>query len=284
MITAPAPARPSNPAWPSAWSSTWTASRFSRGSVDGPFGTAHDLSTPPASRRKSKWSDLAWCCWITNRTPTSCRIARRRLGSAGRGRDRSAPRGADPPPHQAAPAVRARADRRARAALRAAAGAAPADPRRRARRLREVDAARRLARGRGPAAPGRLGHAGRVRRRRRRPLVARHRGALPRLPRARPAVAVGAGDDRAGAGGGAAPARQRALGGGRRRARARRLPPLGGGGGGRLVRGAPAARGPARARDADRPAAAARRPARPRAAARAARRRPPVHGRRGGRV
>ena len=35
------------------WSSTAIARRLTFGSSDGPFGTAHDTRTPPASRRKS---------------------------------------------------------------------------------------------------------------------------------------------------------------------------------------------------------------------------------------
>ena len=57
-ITAPAPylrspITPSKSRWSSEWSSTSTASRFTRGSVDGPFGTAHETSTPSTSSRKS---------------------------------------------------------------------------------------------------------------------------------------------------------------------------------------------------------------------------------------
>jgi hypothetical protein len=44
---------PSKSAYSSGWSSVGIASRFSRGSSDGPFGTAHDFNTPPASNRKS---------------------------------------------------------------------------------------------------------------------------------------------------------------------------------------------------------------------------------------
>ncbi len=57
-ITSPAPyspsgITPSKSAYSSGWSSTWTASRFSAGSVEMPFGTAQDLSTPSISRRRS---------------------------------------------------------------------------------------------------------------------------------------------------------------------------------------------------------------------------------------
>src|SRR3954447_24980773 len=57
MITAPVPRpppiTPSKSPCASEWSSTSTASRFSRGSVDGPFGTAQERRTPSTSRRKS---------------------------------------------------------------------------------------------------------------------------------------------------------------------------------------------------------------------------------------
>src|ERR671918_2234904 len=58
---------PSNVAYSRGWSSVGMASRFSRGSVDGPFGTAHDFSTPSASSRKSQCIAVASCCWITKR-------------------------------------------------------------------------------------------------------------------------------------------------------------------------------------------------------------------------
>src|ERR687893_3099664 len=67
MITAPCPLRPSTSAWPSAWSATSTASRLTPGSVEGPFGTAHDFRTPAASSRRSKCSAVAACCWMTKR-------------------------------------------------------------------------------------------------------------------------------------------------------------------------------------------------------------------------
>ena len=43
------------------------ARRLSRGSVDGPFGTAQDFRTPSTSSRKSKCRLEASCRWITNR-------------------------------------------------------------------------------------------------------------------------------------------------------------------------------------------------------------------------
>ena len=74
-----------------------------------------------------------------------------------------------------------------------------ADARRVPGRVRQVHAARRLAGARGGRAPRGLGHARRRRRRRRRAVVARDRGALPRLPGAararrwtRPAIAAAA--------------------------------------------------------------------------------------------
>jgi ribosome recycling factor len=44
---------PSNDPYSTGWSSTCIASRLSRGSKDGPFGTAQLSSTPSSSRRKS---------------------------------------------------------------------------------------------------------------------------------------------------------------------------------------------------------------------------------------
>src|SRR5438552_9738233 len=44
---------PSKRAYPRGWSSTAIARRLSAGLSDGPFGTAQDTRTPPASRRKS---------------------------------------------------------------------------------------------------------------------------------------------------------------------------------------------------------------------------------------
>ena len=44
---------PSNAAYSRGWSSVLTARRLSAGSSDGPFGTAHDLSTPFNSSRRS---------------------------------------------------------------------------------------------------------------------------------------------------------------------------------------------------------------------------------------
>lgn len=58
ISTVPAPyspsgISPSKPAYSSGWSSVGWASAFRRGSSGGPFGTAQDFSTPPASKRKS---------------------------------------------------------------------------------------------------------------------------------------------------------------------------------------------------------------------------------------
>jgi hypothetical protein len=57
-MTSPAPysargMRPSNAKYSSGWSSTRTARRRTRGSSDGPRGTAHETSTPLISRRTS---------------------------------------------------------------------------------------------------------------------------------------------------------------------------------------------------------------------------------------
>src|SRR6202161_988702 len=49
------------------WSSTGTASRRVAGSSDGPLGTAHERSTSPTLRRKSKCSVVASCSWTTKR-------------------------------------------------------------------------------------------------------------------------------------------------------------------------------------------------------------------------
>src|SRR6266542_2651279 len=58
IITVPPPYSPSgmipsNFAYSSGWSSTAMARRLTEGSREGPFGTAHDSSTPFHSRRKS---------------------------------------------------------------------------------------------------------------------------------------------------------------------------------------------------------------------------------------
>src|SRR5919106_2939030 len=74
---------PSNVAYSRGWSSVGMARRFSRGSVDGPLGTAHDFSTPPAASRKSQCMAVASCCWMTNRGRRP--VARRRLPPAGSG-------------------------------------------------------------------------------------------------------------------------------------------------------------------------------------------------------
>ncbi len=58
IITVPPPYSPSgmipsNFAYSMGWSSVGMAIRLTDGSSDGPFGTAHDRSTPFHSRRKS---------------------------------------------------------------------------------------------------------------------------------------------------------------------------------------------------------------------------------------
>src|SRR3712207_5439013 len=58
---------PSKSPHESSWSSTAIARRLSRGSVEGPFGTAHDLNLPATSSRKSKCMLVAACCWMTKR-------------------------------------------------------------------------------------------------------------------------------------------------------------------------------------------------------------------------
>jgi hypothetical protein len=63
----PSPITPSKSPQPMLWSSTAIARRLSRGLIDGPFGTAHDLNVPPTSSRKSQCMLVAWCCWITKR-------------------------------------------------------------------------------------------------------------------------------------------------------------------------------------------------------------------------
>ena len=100
-----------------------------------------------------------------------------------------------------------------------------AHPRRVPGRLRQVDAARRVARGRAARAARRVGDARRGRQRRGRAVVARDRGARPRVPGARGGAAGRAGPRRAAARGRAAAARERARRAGRGRARPRRLPP-----------------------------------------------------------
>ena len=49
----PAGITPSKSMYSTGWSSVSTASRFSAGSSDGPFGTAQLFSTPPSSSRRS---------------------------------------------------------------------------------------------------------------------------------------------------------------------------------------------------------------------------------------
>src|SRR5918999_5039029 len=71
-ITGPAPyspsgITPSKSPHESEWSSTSMARRLSRGSVEGPFGTAQDLKVPSTSSRKSQCMLVAACCWITKR-------------------------------------------------------------------------------------------------------------------------------------------------------------------------------------------------------------------------
>src|SRR4029450_6517375 len=58
---------PSKSAYSTGWSSTSTARRFSAGSGEGPWGTAHDFRTPPHSRRKSKCRRRAACFCTTKR-------------------------------------------------------------------------------------------------------------------------------------------------------------------------------------------------------------------------
>ena len=57
----PAGICPSKVAYSSGWSSVWTARRRTPRVVGRPFGTAQLLSTPPASRRRSKCSRRALC-------------------------------------------------------------------------------------------------------------------------------------------------------------------------------------------------------------------------------
>src|SRR5438477_9974721 len=65
---------PSKSPYSSGWSSTFTASRLSFMSYDGPFGTAHDRSTPSISSRRSKWSCRAACLCTTNNRPRTVDI------------------------------------------------------------------------------------------------------------------------------------------------------------------------------------------------------------------
>src|SRR6266487_2434749 len=60
---------PSKSPYSMGWSSTWTASRLSAGSRDGPLGTAHDFNTPSSSSRRSKWRRVAACWWTMKRRP-----------------------------------------------------------------------------------------------------------------------------------------------------------------------------------------------------------------------
>src|SRR4029078_9786141 len=60
---------PSKSPYSMGWSSTFTASRLSFMSYDGPLGTAHDRTTPPISRRRSKGRLRAACLWTTNNRP-----------------------------------------------------------------------------------------------------------------------------------------------------------------------------------------------------------------------
>src|SRR6185503_10894775 len=66
---------PSKSPYSMGWSSTFTASRLSFMSYDGPLGTAHDRSTPPISRRRSKCKLRAACLWTTNRRPGTVETA-----------------------------------------------------------------------------------------------------------------------------------------------------------------------------------------------------------------
>src|SRR5689334_20069132 len=75
MITPPLPARPSKSLWPMSWSSTSTAKRLTVGSIDGPFGTAHERITPSTSSRTSKWCAVARCSCTTNTPAGTPRIA-----------------------------------------------------------------------------------------------------------------------------------------------------------------------------------------------------------------
>src|SRR5690349_23703986 len=55
------------------WSSTCTARRRTPRASDTPLGTAHDGATPSCSSRRSQWSEVAWCSWMTKRgTPDYC--------------------------------------------------------------------------------------------------------------------------------------------------------------------------------------------------------------------
>ena len=55
--------------WPSADARTPLRSAHRTVTIEGPFGTAHDLRTPPSSRRKSQCSRVALCSWTTKRRP-----------------------------------------------------------------------------------------------------------------------------------------------------------------------------------------------------------------------
>src|SRR5579863_2061068 len=90
MITAPVPrlepsCTPSNSPSASEWSSTGTASLRTAGSSEGPFGTAHDRSTPPARIRRSKCSVVASCSWTTNRDGITLATLPADLGRGARG-------------------------------------------------------------------------------------------------------------------------------------------------------------------------------------------------------
>ena len=71
----PSPSSPSKSLCSIAWSSTSIAIRFAAGSIDGPFGTAHDRITPSTSSRRSKWWLVAWCSWTTKTPALTPRIA-----------------------------------------------------------------------------------------------------------------------------------------------------------------------------------------------------------------
>src|SRR5437870_6474461 len=81
---------PSKSPYSRGWSSTSTASRLSARLGDGPLGTAHDLSTPSISSRRSQCSRRAACIWTTNRPPgAGAAGAARAPGSGVRSSDRS---------------------------------------------------------------------------------------------------------------------------------------------------------------------------------------------------
>src|SRR5215207_5226742 len=62
----PAGISPENVAYSIGWSSVCTARWLRFGSRGRPRGIAHEASTPSRSSRRSQWSEVAWCSWITN--------------------------------------------------------------------------------------------------------------------------------------------------------------------------------------------------------------------------